>query len=93
MISITAYHRTQCNERIEFLALRHGLQHQRNLQCARHGSQGDIVLADAAEYQLLAASRQQPFAHDFIETALHDADAQALAVQVLFDLFHFVSLH
>ena len=93
VIGITANYRTQCDERIELLALRHGLQYQGDFQRARYIGQRDVVFAHAALHQLRAACRQQALAHHFVETALHDTDAQAFAIQVLFDFLHFVSLH
>ena len=64
------------------------MQHQRHFQRAGHGGDGDVFGFHAHFLQLVGAHLQHGAADFVAETRLHNADAQAFAVEVGEQGFH-----
>jgi hypothetical protein len=81
VIRLAADHAADRDQRVEFVGLREPLQRQRNLERARHRADEDVLLGHPELEQLGQARLAQRDAHGVVEARLHDAHAQALAIE------------
>jgi hypothetical protein len=90
VVGLAADHAAERHQGVEAAALRHGLQHQRQLQRARRGDDLHVGGAHAEALQLRRAAAEQALADVDVEAAHGDADAQAGALQVGFEFLDVV---
>ena len=88
MIGLAAYHGAERDQGVKIVGQCHGLQHQRNLQRTRHRDHRDVALVYAVLTQGRSATRQQTIADVLIKAAHNNADVQACALVMGFDVCH-----
>ena len=90
VVSLATDDATQCDQGVVFGALGHGLQGHGHFQCTRHHDM--VNAAYPQRFQLCNTGLGQGIGDAFVETCLHDADVQKLAVE-FFGLAFVGALH
>ena len=87
VVGLAADDAAQRDQRVVLVALGHGLQGHGHFECAGHQHVLDVLFLHAQGQQLCAAGGGQGVGDALVETGLHDADVQLLAVQFVCGAF------